>query len=64
MKIKEKIKIELKNDQLEGAAIDMCYMISQTPSIQVSVSDLVKLKQSFMALLESEYEENEEDEEE
>lgn len=64
MKIKEKIKIELKNDQLNDAAIDMCYMISQTPSIQVSVADLVKLKQSFIALLESEYEENEEDEEE
>ena len=53
MKIKEKIKIELKNDQLDDAAIDMCYMISQTPSIQVSVTDLVKLKQSFIALLES-----------
>ena len=61
MKIKEKIKIELKNDQLDDAVIDMCYMISQTPSIQVSVADLVKLKQSFIALLESEHEEDEEE---
>lgn len=64
MKMKEKIKRELNNDQLNDAAVDMCYMISQTPSIRVSVVDLVKLKQSFVALLESEYIENEENEEE
>lgn len=64
MKMKEKIKRELNNDQLNDAAVDMCYMISQTPSIRVSVVDLVKLKQGFVALLESEYIENEENEEE
>ena len=31
MKIKEKIKIELKNDQLDEAEKDKCYMNYQTP---------------------------------